>query len=171
MKILHKEYTWWKKLSTNKKVFANKKFSSNKYFYTVKKCLCKHRWKRLSKSQSFRSIQYYILCKNIFNSLMLVDNKRSYILTWTISFLSTCVLLLLNIKKVILFNIWKEYQCKQIRTQNLESVQYLEILSINILHCLVVIKSHRFFVIRHWKVNTFLPCPLVHVNVLVGKWL
>ena len=35
---------------------------------------------------------------------MLVGNKRSYILTQTINFLSACEFLLLNIKKLILYN-------------------------------------------------------------------
>ena len=45
---------------------------------------------------------------------MLVDNKRSYILTPTISFLSTCELLLLNIKKLILCNVLTE--CTSMQT-------------------------------------------------------
>ena len=39
---------------------------------------------------------------------MLVSNKRSHLLTQTISFLSTCELLLLNIEKLILYNVLTE---------------------------------------------------------------
>ena len=51
-----------------------------------------------------------------FNSLMLVGNKMSYILTRTISFLGTCDLLSLNIKKLILFNVLTEPKFQRIRT-------------------------------------------------------
>ena len=47
--------------------------------------------------------------KNIFNPLTLVGDKRSYILTRTISFLSTCNLLLLSAKKLILYNILRKH--------------------------------------------------------------
>ena len=39
---------------------------------------------------------------------MLVGNARPFVLTWTISFLNTCELLLLNIEKLILYNILTE---------------------------------------------------------------
>ena len=39
---------------------------------------------------------------------MLADNKRSYVLTRKTSFLSTCEILLLNIKKPILYNVLTE---------------------------------------------------------------
>ena len=45
---------------------------------------------------------------------MFVGNKRSYVLTQTISFLSTCELLLLNIKKLILYNFLTECTSTQI---------------------------------------------------------
>ena len=41
----------------------------------------------------------------IFNLLMPLGNTRSYVLTQTISFLSTCELLSLNIKKLITYNV------------------------------------------------------------------
>ena len=49
-----------------------------------------------------------MLCENIFSPLMLVSNKRSYVLTKTIRFLSTCERLLLNIKNLILYNVLTE---------------------------------------------------------------
>ena len=52
--------------------------------------------------------------KNIFNTLMLVGNQRSYVLTRAKSFLSTCELLLLNIKNVILYNFLTE--CTSMQT-------------------------------------------------------
>ena len=42
--------------------------------------------------------------QNIFSLFMLVGDKRSYVLTRTIGFLSTCEPLLLNIKTLILYN-------------------------------------------------------------------
>ena len=45
---------------------------------------------------------------------MLVGNKRSYVLPQTISPLSTCKLLLLNIKKPILYNFLAE--CTSMQT-------------------------------------------------------
>ena len=44
---------------------------------------------------------------------MLVGNKKSYIITWTIS-LSTCELLSMNIKKLILYNALTEHASMQI---------------------------------------------------------
>ena len=50
---------------------------------------------------------------------MLVGNKKSYVLTRTLSFLSTCELLLLIIKKLIPYNILTE--CTSVQTnQNLK---------------------------------------------------
>ena len=46
--------------------------------------------------------------ENIFNTLMLVGNQWSYVLTRAISILSTCELSLLNIKNVILYNVLTE---------------------------------------------------------------
>ena len=45
---------------------------------------------------------------------MLVSNKMSYILTQTLSFLSTCEILLLNIKKLRLYNVLTE--CTSMQT-------------------------------------------------------
>ena len=39
---------------------------------------------------------------------MLVGNKKPYVLTQKVSFFSTCEVLLLNIKKLILYNISAE---------------------------------------------------------------
>ena len=120
-KISHKNMYLIKKFSTNKEVYhkqkifldqgnfpQSRKFCTNKDFSIVNKNFCKQRSKRPSGSQNYRSIQYWFLCKNIFNFLMFVGNKRSYILNWTISFLSTCELSLLSIKSLILYKVLTE---------------------------------------------------------------
>ena len=50
----------------------------------------------------------------LFSSLMLVGNKRSYVLTLKGSFLSTCKILLLNIKKLIFYNVLTK--CTSLKT-------------------------------------------------------
>ena len=52
-----------------------------------------------------------------------------------------------------------------------ESIQYLKILSKIFLtfYCLVLTKSYRFFVIRHFFVLT--KCLLMYANVIFSKWL
>ena len=97
-----KNFSWSRKFSTVKKILHKQRFS------IVNKNFCKQRSKRPSGSQNYRSIQYWFLCKNIFNFLMFVGNKRSYIRNWTISFLSTCELSLLSIKSLILYKVLTE---------------------------------------------------------------
>ena len=90
---------------------------------------------------------------------MLVCNKKPCVLTQTLRFLSTCELLLLSITNLILYNIQQNvHECKQVKRWNSEFIQYLKILSKNILtfFCLVSIKNHRFFVIIYLRVETFL---------------
>ena len=59
----------------------------------------------------FNTISY---AKIFFNFLMLMGYETSYVLTQTIIFLSMCELLLLNIKKLILYNILTECILMQI---------------------------------------------------------
>ena len=93
------DFSYPRKFSTKKNLFDQDNFTQAKSFlksrkFSTKKKICSH--------------------KNIFNPLMLFANKKSYVLTRTISFLSTRELLLLNIKKLILYNVLTE--CTSMQT-------------------------------------------------------
>ena len=56
-----------------------------------------------TKSKTFRSI------KSVFNTLLLVGNKISNVLTPAINFLGTCELLIVNIENLMLYNVFNVF--------------------------------------------------------------
>ena len=135
-----KHFTWSRKFSTNRDVFHDfffffdqRNFPQTKNFSTSKNLffdqgsfpqtntLTQSKISSAKKDQKdslkaknldpFNTISY---AKIFFNFLVLMGYEMSYVLTQTIIFLSMCELLLLNIKKIILYNILTECTLMQI---------------------------------------------------------
>ena len=106
--FFHGRENFWQKNSADKEVF-HEKFSliyevfHKQRFLHSQKIFCKQRSKRFSKSLNFRP-----------SHLILVGKRMSCVLKRTISFLSTCELLLLNIKKLIICNV--SIECTSMQT-------------------------------------------------------